>query len=202
MFLHVTARIEGRKHDGLLNEVGGRGFPSFFIMEGDGSVVGQVKGQRSVDTFEKAVNDGKAFVALRAKAQSGDKAAQVDFLLARARIGQVDVDKLQEEAKSLKMTPAQEKEYKGLIANKMMNLERTRAVGKAFVAMEKKGFVPGEEFPRASFYYSIFQYADLEKDLKLMEHSYAEVEKVWSKSKRYEAYLKQMRDKIAKAKKD
>jgi hypothetical protein len=200
MFLHVTTRIEGRKHDGLLSEVGGRGFPSFFIMEGDGSVVGQVKGPRSVEAFDNAVKDGKAFVALRAKAKSGDKAAQVDFLLARARIGQVDVDKLQEEAKNLKMTPAQEKEYKGLIANRMMNRERTRAVGKAFVAMEKKGFIPGEDYPRASFYYAIFQYAELEKDVKLMEHSHAEVEKVWSKNPRYGTYLKQMRDKIAKAK--
>ena len=41
MFLHITTRIKDRKHDRLLGEVGGTGFPSFFILESDGSVVGK-----------------------------------------------------------------------------------------------------------------------------------------------------------------
>ena len=54
MLLHVTTHIKDRKHDDLLGTVGGRGFPSFFVLDKDGSVLGQHMGPRDAASFDAA----------------------------------------------------------------------------------------------------------------------------------------------------
>lgn len=201
MLLHVTTRIQGRKHDDLLQTVGGRGFPSFFVLDASGEVVGQHQGTRDVAGFAATMQDAAAFVALRRKANAGDEAAHVDYLIARARFGNVDVDAFRAEIGKLEMTQEQRQAYQGVLANAMYDQVQATAVGKAFLQMEKDGLVPdGSKRPR--FYYQIFRFAAVKKDVPLMERARAEVKKAWGANPRYKTLLANLERQIEKAKKE
>ena len=67
MFAHVTTRIEGRKHDGLLSEKGGRGFPHLVALNQGGDVIATLTGGRSIDGFRQMMESGAKFEALKSK---------------------------------------------------------------------------------------------------------------------------------------
>ncbi|MHC4973516.1 MAG: hypothetical protein ACYTG3_14410 [Planctomycetota bacterium] len=202
MLLHVTTRIQGRKHDDLLQTVGGRGFPSFFALDASGEVIGRHQGTRDAAGFAATMQDATAFVALRRKANAGDKAAQVDYLIARARFGNVDVDAFRAEIGKLEMTQEQTQAYRSVLANAMYDRVQATAVGKAFLQMEKDGLVPDDGSKRPRFYYQIFRYAAAKKDVPLMERARAEVSKAWSANPRYKTLLASLERQIENAKKE
>jgi len=202
MLLHVTTRIEGRKHDDLLQTVGGRGFPSFFVLDASGEVIGQHRGTRDVAGFAATMQDAAAFVALRQKAAAGDKAAQVDYLIAQARFGKVDVDAFRAGIAKLEMTKEQKQTYQAVLANAMYDEVQATAVGKAFLQIEKDGLVPDDRSKRPMFYYQIFRYAAVKKDVPLMERAQAEVKKAWCANPRYKTLLANLERQIESAKKE
>ena len=106
-FLHITTRIEGRKDEGLLSEKGGRGFPHIVFMDETGGVVA-VQGDRSVAGFQKTLAESvQQFLDLRAKAQSGDAAAQIEFALLEGDLGRIPFADLQNRLKGKKLSDAQ-----------------------------------------------------------------------------------------------
>lgn len=200
MFLHVTTRIEGRKDEDLFNKVGGRGFPSFFVLDSDGKVVAQHEGPRTAAAFAETIDKAKEFVTLRDKAKAGDAAAKVDYLFARVRMGQLSADEMKAEAKSLKMSDEQQKTYRGLLANVMMDDEQTKAVGKAFVEMQKNGYVPEDGRKQQAFYLAIFRYGNLLGDAAMMDGACNGLEKVWAGNPNGMQYLDTLRKEVEKAK--
>lgn len=87
LFCHVTARIPGRKHDGLLTEKGGRGFPHLVYMDADGEVIGQPTG-RSVAAFREGAERAGAYCALVAKTDR-TPAEQAELLGLQVEFGKV-----------------------------------------------------------------------------------------------------------------
>ncbi|MGE3166464.1 MAG: hypothetical protein AB7O52_16310 [Planctomycetota bacterium] len=83
-FLHITARIEGRKDDDLLGRKGGRGFPYCVFMDAEGKVLKEVR-----PTNEKAFLGGMSPFRLLAQAQaaaakSNSEVARIDLALIEA----------------------------------------------------------------------------------------------------------------------
>lgn len=56
MFLHVTTKIPGRKHDGLLRSVGGRGFPTIVAMGATGEVLAKPR-RRDLTALKNAMEE-------------------------------------------------------------------------------------------------------------------------------------------------
>lgn len=201
MLLHVTTHIEGRKHDDLLQTVGGRGFPSFFMLDAEGAVIGSLGGERSVENFAKMASRAQEFLDLRAKAEAGDGPARIDYTLRRGELGQLDREALEKELKKLgKLSPEQEKTKKGVVANLMFDEIRKTAVGERFAAMHKEGLVPGGEEQRSSFYIEIMNYAEHRKDAKLFETALEEVRKIHGNNPQAAGFFANAQERLGKLK--
>ncbi|MEE2887604.1 MAG: hypothetical protein VX951_09255 [Planctomycetota bacterium] len=154
MFLHVTSRVEGRKQDSLLREIGGRGFPTIVVMNEDGEILARPS-QRSVVGFKAAV--AKAAVArvqmIESKRRDPVGASAQEFLR-KLEIGTL-VDPVANRAMYLKcrgaMTQAQrDKAEKGLVSIELQaalstaisakpGVERDRAILAMFACKTKLG---------------------------------------------------------------
>jgi len=190
MFMHITTHLEGRKHDDLLSQVGGRGFPSFFILDAEGRVVGQHNGDRTVEGFAATAKAATDFVALEEKAAKGDKAALFEVTLARARMGQLTASDLTATlGKMGRLTAEQETEYKGVLAGLLMEEVQRTAVGDRYLQMEKDGLVPTDEQQCGMFYYGIWTAAAYRKDAQTAEHALTQLRQVWGDNDRYKAFL-------------
>jgi len=188
-FLHVTTHLEGRKHEDLFNQLGGRGFPTFFILDSEGKVVGQV-GERTIEGFTATAKAAQEFVELEKKAAAGDKAALFDVALARARMGQLTASELTATLGKLgQLTAEQEKEYKGVLAGLLMEEVQRTAVGDRFLQMEKDGLVPTDEQQRGMFYYNIWNAAAYRKDVQNAERALTQLRELWAGNDRYKAFL-------------
>ncbi|MAE77137.1 MAG: hypothetical protein CMJ85_09735 [Planctomycetes bacterium] len=81
MFLHVTTRLEGRKHDGLLKEKRFTGFPTMCAMDVSGKVTAKHAGRRDLEPFAETLAKGRVYEALAKQAAAGDKTAQLDLFV-------------------------------------------------------------------------------------------------------------------------
>ncbi len=99
--------IEGRKDDNLLLEKGGSSFPNIVFMDEEGGIVA-IEEERSVAGFRKTFHERvRRFMDLRAKARSGDLAAQVDFALLEGDLGRVRFAELRKRLEGKDLSAAQ-----------------------------------------------------------------------------------------------
>ena len=68
LFCHVTTRIEGDPHQELLQQKGGRGFPTLKFLDAEGEVLGAPQG-RSVESLRAALEAITTIQALGSKAE-------------------------------------------------------------------------------------------------------------------------------------
>jgi hypothetical protein len=131
-FLHVTTRIEGRKHDELMFDLGGTGFPWIVYLNRKGEVVGKLGEDRSVKGFAETAAKVARWLALEPKAQAGDAAARTDVALLRCAVGVLDFDELEEQLEGVELTPAQARQVKLLRVN--------ATVGETVTVLRQSGF--------------------------------------------------------------
>jgi hypothetical protein len=148
LFCHITTQIEGEKHGDLLEKKGGQGFPHIVFMDADGNVLAEHQGERTADGFSKTGQKAKEFVTLKAKAEKGDKAAKIDFIIAQLSMGQLKPSEAEAKIKEAG-TPTKEQSEK--LEGEMVNAsvlealktvedeDGAKAVGKKFYEMEKAG---------------------------------------------------------------
>lgn len=202
LFLHITTRIEGRKDDGLLGTVGGRGFPHVVAMDDAGKVVAELEGQRNDEGFRAMMKAGKEYVDLRAKAQKGDPVAKIEFFIRAMMKGDyADLDSAKKHLATLKGVT---KEQQARIDVQLVNLEvqdlmkpvrenkdKTKeqelyaAAGKTFVEMRKKGRIPTADNHFGDFYSSILVHAEVEKDIPLFEEALKILEERFPRATRF-----------------
>ena len=101
LFCHITTQIQGEKHADLLEQKGGQGFPHIVFMDAEGNVLAEHQGDRSADGFSKTGQKAKEFIALKAKAEKGDKAAKIDFIIAQLSMGQLKASEAEAKIKEL-----------------------------------------------------------------------------------------------------
>lgn len=186
-FLHVTTRIEGRKHDGLLSEIGGRAFPHMVWLDASGEVIAQ-QGSQSVKGFEKTLGMLTRRADLTAKAAAGDAGAKVDLALLEGQLGNLDFEEVEEQLDGVELSPDQKKTLGMLQADATVNehiliLRRTRGDKDALadaradlLELYKKGVYPDRN--SWGFWQILRGHAEETKDVKLMTDCVANLKKI------------------------
>jgi hypothetical protein len=101
--LHVTTKIEGHPHDGLLKDKGYRGFPTLVFMDTEGKTLASPAG-RSVIAFERCVFAIEAVDEVRERAEAGNREAQVELLLLEYDLAQLKGEAFDKRAEELRST--------------------------------------------------------------------------------------------------
>lgn len=81
LFCHLTTMIPGEKYGELLTEKGGNAFPWIVFMDATGEIILAMGVDRSMEMFTKTGTKAKEYLALQAKAATGDKPAKIDFAI-------------------------------------------------------------------------------------------------------------------------
>jgi len=148
LFCHITTHIKGEKHGNLLEEKGGEGFPHIVFMDSEGAVLAVHEEDRTAEAFGKTGEKAKSFVALKAKADKGDKAAKIDFILARMDLGQIKPEEAEKQIKEAgKLSKEQQAKFDGMMVNMSImetvkgidSEDAAKAAGKKFYEMQKAG---------------------------------------------------------------
>lgn len=192
LFCHVTSRISDDKHQELLQQKGGNGFPYLVIMDESGAVLAKV-GNRSVAGFQAAVEQAQAIKtkleAYAEKAAAGDSEAKLEMFKLNAQLGRfASIDEARKAASELGLD---EDATRNLINENLGDMmiqqgltgvsDRATAV-KLCAEMAKQGVKPtrGPTQVFQTFWFLTAEYAQANKDLELMEKAFTELYAVLS----------------------
>lgn len=153
-YLNVTARIEGKEEDDLLEAKGGRGFPYCVLMNEKGEVVWEVRPD-SEEEFTKGVEKATRLVGLQKKlaASPNDKGLEASVMLMEAsgrnQREAPPLAKLQEWSKVEGVAPEAKTMAMGLIAKtrirKAMQVQSREEAIENMYALMKEGVTPPED---------------------------------------------------------
>lgn len=201
MFLHVTTMIEGRKDDELLMRIGGAAFPHLVVMDVDGTVVREHRAAPSVEAFRETAEAGKARVALRGKAQAGDRDAILKFALARATAGQITSRRLVREiARAGELAPAEEQLYKKTLTTLRFDEAKIYAQGAWFARMLADGLVPDGDEKQTAFFLEILKWAEWQEDVATYERALEEMRRMHGEDQRAVEFFAMADRQLAKLK--
>lgn len=209
-YLNVMTRIEGRKHDDLLSDKGGRGFPYLVWMDAEGEVIA-TQGDRTVGGFESTLGLLDQRAALKAKADGGDATAKIDLMILDTQLGQMDFDELDGELETVTLNDAQKKTFQQLKANAVVKdtlamLRRARGdkaamaeAGKEFYGLYKTGVHPTG--PLETFYWDMLrQHAEANKDVQLMGDAVGRLKVLLKDNQRAGPYIEKWEKTLAEMK--
>jgi len=184
-------------------------------MDSDGTVLAVQPGfRRTVDGFAKTLHETVLrYVDLRAKAEAGDAAAQIDFAMLKCDLGQMEFEALQKEIAGKTLTDEQKRVLKSVEAGATLtaakkaidqgrgNKEAFRAAAQGLVDALQKDLVPEAAERRQEFFSILFNYGMLEKDPDLAEKALAGIRVALTEMlgdiSRFEASLQAAEKKIA-----
>lgn len=204
LFCHITTHIEGEKYGDLLEKKGGQGFPYLVFMDSDGNVIAKHESFRRVDAFKETGKKASEFLDLGRKAKSGDKTAQVDYLIARVELGHLTEKDAEAEAKKVgKLPPEKEQAFQSALSNLAVQEvlthlprdSRDKAVtmaGEKFAAMRKAGRpAPSSDELAQPYWMLTMMYAEQEKDAKTYELGLNALKKKFGDNPRAQQFFKQ-----------
>jgi hypothetical protein len=211
LFCHITTQIDGEKYGDLLEQKGGQGFPHIVFMDADGHVLAEHEGDRSADGFSKTGQKAKEFIALKAKAEKGDKAAQIDFLIAQLSLGQL---KPSEAEAKIKEVGAPTKEQQARLDGELVNAsvmetmkgvedeDSAKAAGKKFYEMQKAG-KPGPTGDQAMqpYYILTMRAAEDAKDAVIFEKAMKALKKKFGDNPNAKGFFEMSEKKLEELKK-
>lgn len=182
-FLHITTRIEGKQNDDLLFDFDENSFPTFLVLDHNGAVLARHRGRARLDAFRATLKKVDEAAELARKAQAGDKAAAIDYLLLRCELHAIDLADLEEALEGKSQTPAQRIRFASLAADAEVTdmkqvIERARYSrqalvdsGEMFWEYLEKGGVPLELSNRGVFWLAIGYYAAANGKQELFDRS-------------------------------
>ncbi len=121
-FMHVTSMFEGEPHPNMLEEMGGRGWPTFLVLDAEGEILARDP-EPTVDGFQKAIKTANEFKALKAKFEGGATELEGDLLLAELKLGRTDFAKAKKAFASVKANEKVSAEKKAEIDRELVNME-------------------------------------------------------------------------------
>ena len=101
LFCSIMSKVPGRKHDGLLSEKGGQGFPYLVFMDETGKVIGKPAG-RTVAAFRQ----GARYLTLE-RQEKRTTEEEVEFLELGLAMGSLDPAKAKEILATLELSDEQ-----------------------------------------------------------------------------------------------
>jgi hypothetical protein len=209
LFLHVTTKLPDAPRDDLLRELGGSGYPMLVFLDGDGTVLGEQLGERSVRRFNRALNGVRRVVAL-AKKEELTRAERLERFFLECELGRLDWVDAEAAAKKLpKLEASERKQVVGALANleyhyildpPPKSTDEIVIAGEKFAEMVREGRIPADKTLYEVFWgFQIFYARDVE-DPKVYERALAETTKLWAGDAKKEKRLAQLRRELANLK--
>lgn len=209
-YLNITTHIEGRAHEDLLKEVGGRGFPTLKYMDGDGNVLGEPSG-RDVESFQTTLTSIEAVFDLEKRIEAGEKGLEVELFLAKLDMGAYKYEAAKKKAASFEKLTAEQKKA---IAAKMVNLEVESIVDEAmtseggmakaavrFIEIIEEGNLPTGD--TAGMFWSILMmHAEEVSDVDLFEKALKALRAQYGEEEGAKEYFDEQQKKLDKMKAD
>ncbi len=203
--MHLTTRVEGDPHQGLLREKGGSGFPYLVFMDAEGEVLAK-QGDRSVDAIFASARALKDLPALTERVADGDPRAKIELFLAELALGRLTFEQATaRHAELVNVTKEQEAkilpqlatlEYQELIT--AMRDASQRASSQARVlAMFNEGRVPGGVYA-LSFLSQVMAAAEQARDADTFAKALARFEELTKDRKGIDRAIEQMRQRLQK----
>jgi len=183
LFCHITSHVKDRKHDNLLSEKGGRGFPHLVAMDSAGDVLAEHEDEREADAFERTMAKAREFVDLQKKAAAGDKGAKVKVLVHRLKMGSLSPEEAEKAvAEAGPLSRDQEQEIQGLLSDaaikgvlknlKMGDPQGKLDAGKKFLERKKAGKpAPTGDMEIQIYWIFMMDYAETQKDAATYEEA-------------------------------
>jgi hypothetical protein len=183
LFVHITSRVPGDKHQDLMKEKGGTAFPYVAVLDAEGEVVARHRGKRTASGLREFGDKALAFVEAKKKAAAGDKRAKVQLAILRLDL---DLDKHSlEDAQTYvrdlgDMTEEQEKHVEGLLTSIEVNDLSTKTrgnraaqveAGQKCIDMKEAGRLPTDFTAVVGFWHLVSLKALSKRDVPLYEES-------------------------------
>lgn len=216
LFCHITTRVKTDKHQTLLQEKGGRGFPHLVFMDAEGNVIATHDGPRTVEGFEAAGKKARTHVELKKKADAGDKGARIELVIADLDAGRIKTAEADKKLGELgELSPEQKKALEAAKANADVrelhekhkptdpaSAEKARVeVGKELLERKKAGKpAPTGEQEFQMYWFGLLRYAEHEKDAALYEEAFKAIEGKFGKEPQAKAALAKMRKTLERLK--
>jgi hypothetical protein len=203
LFCSIMSRVPGRKHDALLGEKGGQGFPYIVFMDETGKVIGKPTG-RTV----KAFRQGARYLNLERK-EKRTTDEEVEFLELGLAMGSLDPAKAKEILAKLEISDEQkaklEKAIKtaegvakvkallGQIKSRQDMQAKGPAIGKQMYALYQEGVRPQPGSRESMAMYQLMIAHGLQdKIVEPARTGLDELKKMLKGNKRAQGFLKQM----------
>lgn len=205
--MHNTSHVDDEPYPKLLQEKGFGGFPSLCFMDADGNVLIK-QGARTVDAFEKTLGQLGERQALAKKAAAGDAKAEKELFLVDLGLGTLTAEQIKAGAKKLSLSKDEQKlvdqsltdvEVAAIFAQVSGRKLTADQAGEQIAAMVKAGRTPTEA-QASRFWTSALQFAAKQKDAKLAEQAFGELDKRFSKDQRYARAIPQWQKLLEQAK--
>ena len=217
LFLHNTAAsprqeaLPGDKYARLLSEKGFNSFPTLAWMDADGNVL-MKQGERKVASFAETHAKAKRFAEVVAKGDKATPDERKEVFLSQLKEGLlVKAEDIQARAAKLTLGDAD----KAYVAGKLVDLEvaaitkkgrdagpekSADIIGQGFAALLAAGKTPSDDV--RGFWEAVLGHAAKQKDKKLAERAFGELEKKHGKNERaakqMEVWRKQLEEAGAK----
>lgn len=208
-FLHVTTKVEGDEHQELLQQKGGRGWPTLLFLDAEGEVLAE-PADRSVAGFEATADALQTVQRLQGKPEAERTAEdEVELFLARVALGKVELAEALEIQKTLQATGAEaERVEQALIEleirDQLADLRSQEQANEAFAhlaSMAAAGRVPkGSGLPVARFWSAVSEHAIASGDAALFERCLAGMKEALGDDERYAQVYEAMEAKLAELK--
>lgn len=183
LFMHVTSKAPGDRHQDLLKEKEGAAFPYVAVLDAEGALVARHRGKRTASGLKEFGDKALAYVEAKKKAAAGDKKAKIQADLVRLDLD-LDRKKLEEAQAFVRdvgdLTAEQEKYVDGLLASIEVNELSTKTRGNVSaqveaggkcVEMKEAGRAPTDFTAVLGFWHLIGLRAESRRDAALYEEA-------------------------------
>lgn len=199
LFAHITSRTPDEPHADLFLQKGGRGYPSIIILDAKGTPLARhPSSELTFEAFRSTHDTVVKWLALKERAEAGDKDVETELLLAELSLNKVPYDEATGRAARLRdVTPEQKEELSRLMVNleffwKVNSLGATPGnVYKNLLAMKQIGHIPTGDAGRM-FWQRLSRYARDRRDADLYAESLEGMKKILGDDPRYARLFSEM----------
>lgn len=183
LYCNITSHVPGSKDQELLEEKGGQGFPYVVFMDAEGHVLAKHEGARTAEGFEESGRKATGFLVLKAKAEKGDKAAKIDFIIAQLELGHIKAGEAEVKIRETGGKPSadQQKKLDAVAANaeieallKTVQSEEAKneAAKKCYERLKAGKAAPTNDPWQVAYWNLIMEHAESVKDVAVFESSF------------------------------
>jgi hypothetical protein len=210
LYCNIMSRVPGDKHQNLLMEKGGQGFPYIVFLDAEGNVLAKHEGARDADGFRETGRKVQAFLEVRRKAETGGAEAKLDYLIARLDLGHVKVADAEREIGGLGTpSPEQKARLDEALTNATV-LETVREIqsdegaeqaGKKFYEMHKAGKpAPTSDDAVQAYWILLMDCAEEKKDAAAFEAGFKALKAKFGELPQAQKWFKEKEETLKKLK--